>query len=538
MKFPFLTLILSAMLFVSLPCDCVYSQEISESTGVKRHPEFITPPGLRGRVNFWKDIFTKYGRNQVVVHHREYPQVVFKVLDFKDVADTMSPAAMEKFKKKVIEDRLSTIRGSLRFLASGGSPRDQFERQVVELMRFIPGGYSKYSRTVNEDLIRTQTGIKEKFELSVKRSGRYLPIMEAIFVKEYGLPRELTRLPFVESSFDYTAYSSVGAAGIWQFMPRTGRLYMTINNLVDERRDPIESTRAAARYLGAAYTRIGTWPLAATSYNHGVGGIIKKVREAGTTDIVSILESHSKRVLGFASGNFFPELLAAIEVHSNYHQYFPDLILEKPLKIASVRLSQPLSLGTITSRIGISVDELKSVNYGISKVIWAGRSRVPAGYNLKVPSEYGTKLALLKQGEVVIQNSIPKDMVVQEPTEGAYSVRRGDTLASVARRFKITPQQLREDNFLKGDGLQVGQTLAIRSTKPAAKAKSGAFEKSSSVKKKVSTVQSGRTYVVKSGDTLWSISKKLGVKVETIKRANLLKGSKVTVGMKLTIPTK
>ena len=422
------------------------------------------------------------------------------------------------------------------FILEEGLPMDTL-KQVVESMRFIPGGVQKYRRMLSEDLIRTQTGIKEKFEASVKRSGRYLPIMEAIFVKEYGLPKELTRLPFVESSFDYTAYSSVGAAGIWQFMPRTGRLYMTINNLVDERRDPIESTRAAARYLGSAYTRIGTWPLAATSYNHGVGGIIKKVREVGTTDIVSILESHSKRVLGFASGNFFPELLAAIEVHENYAQYFPGLVLEKPLSIATVRLSQPLSISTITSRIGVSVEELKSVNYGISAIIWSGRSRIPAGYNLKVPSQYASKLSLLKQGEYVIQNQGTK-APSRDESGVSYSVRRGDTVASLARRFKITSDQLREDNALKGDALQVGQTLSIRS-KPSAVVKSGgAFEKSGTAKKSSPKVENRRIYTVKSGDTLWSIGKKLGVKVESVRKANNLSSTKVTVGMKLKIPTK
>jgi membrane-bound lytic murein transglycosylase D len=94
-------------------------------------------------------------------------------------------------------------------------------------MTYVPGGRQKYQRTLNEDLIRSQTGIREKCREALRRSGRYIHAMERIFVQEYGLPVELTRIPFIESSFDYEAYSSVGAAGIWQFMRSTARLYMT-----------------------------------------------------------------------------------------------------------------------------------------------------------------------------------------------------------------------------------------------------------------------------------------------------------------------
>ena len=102
---------------------------------------------------------------------------------------------------------------------------------------------------------------REKFEQAIKRSGRYLPLMESIFAREYNLPVELTRLPFVESSFNIRARSKVGASGIWQFMRSTGKLFLKINDGVDERNDPIRATEAAAKLLKMNFGSLKSWPL-------------------------------------------------------------------------------------------------------------------------------------------------------------------------------------------------------------------------------------------------------------------------------------
>jgi len=447
----------------------------------KRNPEFISPPGLRARVEFWKSVFTKYGKDQVVIHHRLYPQVMFKVLDFGPVSESRSKQGYDKFKKQVTEQKVNEIKVILASLAQGETPNSPLARQIVESMKFLPGGTRKYSKVVEADLIRTQTGIKERYIEALKRSGRYLPIMESIFTKEYGLPRELTCIPFIESSFDYTAYSSVGAAGIWQFMQRTGRSYMTINSFVDERRDPIEATRAAARYLSSAYTRLGSWPLSITSYNHGVGGVRGKVRAAGTTDIVTLLETHGDRPFGFASGNFYPEFLAALEIHDDPNKYFPGIVLEPPLSVAQIKLTQPVSVAYLTQKLGISTDELKKVNYGIGSAIWAGRYRIPAGYNLKVPSTYSPRLVALRQPEPTTKISAPPASAVSS-TGTSYKVRKGDTLIGIAKKFRTTIQALRQANGLgPTQPLPIGETILIKAervpatvktvAKPKAKAK-------------------------------------------------------------------
>jgi membrane-bound lytic murein transglycosylase D len=130
---------------------------------------------------------------------------------------------------------------------------------------------------------------ERRFADAIRVSRHYLKAMEVIFRRE-GVPVELTRLPFIESSFDVQAYSKVGAAGIWQFMPSTGRLYnLRINPAFDERRDPLMASEAAARFLKANYEKLGSWPLAITAYNYGPAGLATAVNTLNTADIATII---------------------------------------------------------------------------------------------------------------------------------------------------------------------------------------------------------------------------------------------------------
>ncbi len=521
--------------------------EASRSQGddsVAAHPpEFITPPGLRLRVDFWINIFTKYGKDQVVIHHREYPQVIFKVLDFHQVSESMAstPAALERYRKKVTEDRVAEVSRALLNLSKGSIPATELEHKIFQAMKLVPGGSDKFKHVIDDDLIRTQTGVREKTIAALKRSGRYLPIMESIFAQEFGLPVEITRLPFIESSFDYQAFSSVGAAGIWQFMRHTGKSYLTVSSLVDERRDPIESTRAAARYLASAYRRIGTWPLTITSYNHGVAGVMRKSQEMGTTDIVEILENPIKRVFGFASGNFYPEFMAAVEIYDNYQRYFPGLELDAPLNLAQLRLNQSLPVTYVAKQLTISLDELKDVNYALMPVVWSGRARIPAGYVLKVPARFAAKLSLLRQSAPVTQFTMAQP--VSTAMGMPYKVRQGDTLTKIAQKFDVTVKQLLAANDLKGDVVTPGRTILIRKEEAArtpVRSTPPALKKPSHVAKPVKTTKPvakpARTYTVRSGDSLWSISQRFSVSVAALRARNGIKGNAVKIGTKLVIP--
>ena len=140
-------------------------------------------------------------------------------------------------------------------------------------------------------------------------------------MRKYNLPEELSVLPHVESSFQLRAYSSAGAAGIWQFTRGTGRLFMRVGYDVDERRDPILATYGAAKLLKKNYEVVGSWPLAITAYNHGLRGMQRAKKRHGT-NIVKIIENYRSRTFGFASRNFYPEFLAALHVVKNQNKWF------------------------------------------------------------------------------------------------------------------------------------------------------------------------------------------------------------------------
>ncbi len=428
-----------------------------------RQGPFQTPVRLRGRVDFWKDVFAKYGKNQVVVHHREFPQVVFGVLDFSAEAQAMSPVELAGHRTSVEKNTIAALKRQLTPLANGESPSTDYQEKLVQLMANIPGGAQKYKRLIDEDLIRTQTGIRERYAEAIRRSWKYLPVMEQIFVSEYGLPKELTRIPFIESSFDYTAYSSVGAAGIWQFMPRTARSHkLLVGSYIDERRDPIKATRAAAEYLRSAYRSLGAWPLAITSYNHGVGGVRGKVTKAGTNDISELVEHPTERYFGFASSNFFPEFLAALEIFDDHQRYFPEIAVEPPLRVVSYPLRSAMSVGYVSRQLGIPVDELREANYAILEPVWQGRAKIPSGYSLRVPVQYKERVEALIQPEPVSARSQVTSTSSAIYGGATYRVRKGDTLTSIAKRYGTTTASIMSLNGLSKSIVTPGQVLVVK----------------------------------------------------------------------------
>jgi len=508
-----------------LMCARVSAAPLRELLSVS-NSEFSAPLEMRRRVDFWIDIFTKYGKDMVVIHHRDYPHIIFEVLDFSAEAGELSGISLERYREKTKKRQITRILETMKYLGAGHEPKTLFEHRVVSEMIAIPGGDKKYRDVINQDLVRSQTGIKEKFRDAVARSGRYLPMMERIF-SEHGLPVELTRLPFIESSFDYTAYSSVGAAGIWQFMPRTGKLFsLAITAAVDERRDPIESTIAAASYLRSAYEELGTWPLAITSYNHGPYGVKKAVRKIGTSEIAAIIEHPTTRVFGFASNNFYAEFVAALEVYANYRSYFPDVVIERALEFEQVTLSAPASIGHIRTQLGVSLEDLRLLNYAVSKKAWEGRVSLPRGYALKVPlgvAARAGRLASSPEPAVVAASSVYGGTV--------YKVRSGDTLGKIAQKFRVSVKDLKDQNDLSADNLRVGQSLTIHSAPQATPRK-----KTAGLAKPLPASAAGKvTHRVKKGETLWSISKDYGVTVSELKKQNKISGSGIQVGQTLNV---
>ncbi len=512
--------------------------------------DFKVPAELRGRVDFWKDIFAKYSSAQVVVHHRNFPQIRFGVLDFSKEKSEMNAVVFERYKKAAEAEAVAAIKRQLLALAQGEEPSTQFQRDAVEILKDLPGGREKYKTLVDEDLVRTQTGIRERYAEAVRRSWKYMPVMEQIFVSEFGLPKELTRIPFIESSFDYTAYSSVGAAGIWQFMPRTARSHrLLVGRYVDERRDPLRATRAAAEYLRGAYNSLGSWPLAITSYNHGIGGVRSKVNKAGTNELAAIIEDPKERYFGFASTNFYPEFLAALEIYAEHEKYFPEIPVQPPLRVYTVAMKSSVPVSQAAKQLGVPIDALKEANYALLDPVWRGVARIPAGYQLRVPVEYQSRSVDPAAAASLEQR--PQVVAISQPVAQGkkHRVARGETLSSIAKRYNTSPEKLKQLNGLASLRVKSGQLLTVTApdaperVEPRAEYETAKRHLTGGVPSAIQEAEASelsqadkKRYVVKSGDTLSSIAKGTGSSVEKITRANNLKSSRLVAGQKLIIP--
>jgi len=344
-------------------------------------------PGLETQVEFWKGIFATYSTHEVVIHDTAHLDRVYEVLDFGTLAEGgLSDAEVAAYAKDKVREEKERVRGMLlrlHQLGPGAAELTGEERKIGAMFSHATEPFP-YLEAAAEDRIRAQWGLRERFAGGVEVSRRYLPEMEAIF-RHAGLPWELTRLPLVESCFNIRAYSKVGAAGVWQFMPSTGRLYMRVDNAVDERRDPIVSTRAAAEHLRANYDVLGSWPLAVTAYNHGRAGMVHAVAAVGSSDLVDIVRSYNGPGFKFASRNFYAEFLAALDVEQHFDEYFGPLRAHQPLRAQTVIVPDATGLRALASAANTDVDTLTDLNPALSPAVVTGRVPVPRGYELRVP---------------------------------------------------------------------------------------------------------------------------------------------------------
>lgn len=192
------------------------------------------------------------------------------------------------------------------------------------------------NKKIKASQIRFQLGQKDRVIQGIFASGRYLESFEETFVK-HKVPKELTRMIFVESSFNVLARSKVGASGLWQLMPKTAKIYFKSNKYFDNRNHPYEATRAAAKFLRANYRLLKSWPLAITAYNHGPAGIQKIVKKYKTKEFeVLATQVSSRKSFGFASRNFYPSFLAVLEVEKNAPKYLGPVMWSQ--KLASVEI--------------------------------------------------------------------------------------------------------------------------------------------------------------------------------------------------------
>ena len=325
------------------------------------------------------------------------------------------------------------------------------EQQVLALW---PANVSNQTLKIASDNVRWQLGQSNRFLAGLRRSGAYREHIQKVIAAK-NLPPQLVVLPHVESSFNPGAYSSADAAGMWQFTRATGQRFMRIDHIVDERMDPYIAAEAAMSLLEYNYRVLGTWPLALTAYNHGAGGIARAVREMGSSNIEDIVANYKGRRFGFASRNFYAQFLAVNEVEERAESFFGKVDYNPAPNFTELATDAYIDAEVFARSANISLAQLKADNPALRPVVWEGQKRIPRGFKMKLRDATVTPQELLA--------SIDGDykFVVQTP-DVAYTVVRGDSLSAIARRFNTSVSRLVALNQLTSSHrIQIGQRILL-----------------------------------------------------------------------------
>ncbi len=409
----------------------------------------------------------------------------------------------------------------------------------------------------------------------------YMPIFEQA-LEEQGLPLELKYLPIIESGLNPNAVSKHGATGLWQFMLGTAKgLGLEVTSLVDERRDPYVSSERAASYLKDLYATYGDWSLAIAAYNCGPGNVNKAIRRAGGEakdhDFWSIYNYLSPETRGYV-----PMFIAANYVMTYYPEHNISPVLPvKPLVMDTLQVANRVHFNQISKVLDIPVEELRILNPQFRADVIPGTPESP--YTLILPSQqihaylmsekeihnfepdkYGRR-GTVDPGEVPADAMLavegtevwPEDMgeadVAFAATQGKASVIMhkvvaGESLASIAEQYGVTPAEIKASNNLRRNAVRVGQQLRISTSSPQAvmettvaavtgKSKASASKKKSNAKTR--TKKSGPiTHKLRNGESLSTLSKKYGVSIAEIKKANGMTNDKLRAGKTIKIPAK
>jgi len=375
--------------------------------------DFHSYKAIETNVTFWEKIYSHYSLTEAVIHDSEDLSKIYEIIPL--LGDDLPGAS--RFNTLFQRQAINKYRKILKKLTTQ-QPTTREEKRVAAL-------FSQKNRRkelhLALDNVRSQRGQKERFLSGVLHSGKYMGEIKRIF-RAYDLPEELAYLPHVESSFNFKAYSKYGAAGIWQFTRSTGKQYLTIDYTLDERLDPIIATHAAARYLENSYQTLNDWPLAITSYNYGLSGMVRAVAELGGYE--RIFKHYNRGRFGFASKNFYPEFLAAVKVARKIEKNLKDK-LEPAQKTRYINLAGYIHINDACRYFGISTETLVSLNPALRPPVIRGEKHIPKGYVLRLPKERKTtRLAA----------SIPQSLykAAQKPSP-YHRVQKGDTAGSIAR---------------------------------------------------------------------------------------------------------
>ena len=413
---------------------------------------FPQPPELQPDVDFWVSIFSTYSTDEGVLHDNRNLAIIYDRLDM--------PAKLSRRERnRRVDKRRKELQAVLKTLAAG--KRDNLSAEQARVLALWPGNVSSETLGQAVKSIRYQQGLRDRFKSGLERSGRWRDYINREFTA-LGVPIDIAALPHVESSYNPDARSHVGASGIWQFTRSTGRRFMRVDHVVDERNDPFAATRAAGRLLAYNYSITGNWPMAITAYNHGLAGVRRAMRKYGDTAYVDILRKYNGRTFGFASRNFYVAFLAARQVDQNVEKYFPGVVPETPTNYATVKMPSYVSVKGLSEALNVGQRQIAKHNTDLQATVWQGSKYLPKGYELRLPSS-ATKAPL----DELVAALPDKATFAKQLPDMFHNVARGDTLSQIAETYDTRVSTLVALNQLgSSHRIRAGQRLRLPAAGP------------------------------------------------------------------------
>jgi membrane-bound lytic murein transglycosylase D len=419
---------------------------------------FSYPPELESDVRFWIRVYTEVTTEQGLIHDDWFLGLVYEVLRF-------DPADSQRQRERIVEQAKTRYAQLLRRFAAGDTDNlTAHERRILHEFgdKTTP---AQFREAVER--IRFQLGQADRFHEGLIRAQAYEASISKVLA-DRGVPPEIGALPHVESSFNPAAYSRVGAAGLWQFMPGTARRYMRVDGVVDQRLDPYSATEAAANLMLYNYRLLGSWPLAVTAYNHGPGGLRRAQDELGTTNIAVIVKRYQGATFGFASRNFYVAFLAALEVDRHAEKYFGPLTHLPDTQSTVVTLPDYVPVDALARAFKADLGALRVLNPALRPPVWNKTRFVPRGYALRIPGSPPPPDIAAAWARLA-----PAERFVAQRNDGAHRARRGETLAGIAAASGVTLNHL-----LAANGLATSRELtrgeSVRIPMPASRAEPSA----------------------------------------------------------------
>lgn len=428
MNFTRRILLPAIVLAVSIGCFSAGAQAPDSSP-------FAHPPELEADVRFWIRVYTEVTTDQGLLHDDWNLGLVYEVLRF-------DPSDSPRQREHTVMQAKARYAELLRRCAAGNTENlTAHERRILHTFgeKATPGQFRDAI-----ERIRFQLGQADRFHEGLIRAQAYEANISRVLA-DRGVPAEIGALPHVESSFNPAAYSRVGAAGLWQFMPGTAKRYMRVDSLVDQRMDPYSATEAAANLMLYNYRLLGSWPLAVTAYNHGPGGLRRAQDDLGTSNIAVIVKRYQGATFGFASRNFYVAFLAALEVDRNAEKYFGPLTHLPDAPSTLVTVPDYIAIDALGKAFKADLGALKVLNPALRPPIWSKARFVPRGYALRVPgspqpADIAAAWARLS----------PAERYLAQRNDGAHRMRRGESLAGVAAASGVTVNRLLAVNGWNG----------------------------------------------------------------------------------------